>query len=127
MTRRPTITGLVQVGYADGLPRAASNRASVLVNGQRAPLIGRVSMDQCVADLTDVHGARPGDEVVIFGKQGGAEITLDEFAAWGDTIVHEALCRVGPRVPRRYIGKSTALGGGIPHRPPAGSSTGRQV
>jgi alanine racemase len=107
VTTRPTLAGLVPLGYADGLPRAASNRASVLVNGCRAPLIGRVSMDQCVVDLTELTVARPGDEVVLFGCQAGAEITLDEFATWGDTIVHEALCRVGPRVPRRYRGAAS--------------------
>jgi alanine racemase len=82
--------------------RALSNRASVLVRGERAPLLGRVSMDQCVVDLTDIPAARPGDEVTLIGRQRQAEISLAEFAAWSDTIPHEALCRIGPRVPRHY-------------------------
>ena len=114
--RRPTRAGLVPVGYADGLPRAHSNRGAVLIGGRRAPLIGRVSMDQCVVDLTDLPAVRPGEEVTLIGRQGGAEISLTEFAAWSGTIPHEALCRIGPRVPRCYqAGRSyeeTALGDG---------------
>jgi alanine racemase len=99
---RPTRAGLVPAGYADGVARALSNRACVLVHGRRAPLLGRVSMDQCVVDLTDIPTARPGDEVTLIGRQGQDEISLAEFAAWSDTIPHEALCRIGPRVPRCY-------------------------
>jgi alanine racemase len=99
---QPRRVGLVPVGYADGLPRAHSNRGAVLVGGRRAPLLGRVSMDQCVVDLTEHPDAQPGDEVTLFGQQDGSSIGLDEYAAWGDTIAHEALCRIGPRVPRRY-------------------------
>ncbi|MCC7107521.1 MAG: alanine racemase [Chloroflexi bacterium] len=110
VTARPTVAGLVPAGYADGLPRAASGRGSVLVRGRRAPMIGRVSMDQCVVDLTDVPGAAVGDEAVLFGKQDHASIPLEEFAAWGDTISHEALCRIGPRVPRVYRGAPVLTG-----------------
>lgn len=105
--RRPTRAALVPAGYADGLPRAHSNRGAVLVRGRRAPVVGRVSMDQCVVDVTDVPGAAQGDEVVLFGPQGADEISLDEYAAWSDTIAHEALCRVGPRVPRCYVTEGT--------------------
>jgi alanine racemase len=98
---QPRRVGLVPVGYADGLPRAHSNLAALLINGRRAPLIGRVSMDQCVVDLQNQPTARPGDLVTLFGAQSGAGITLDEYAGWGNTIAHEALCRNGPRVPRR--------------------------
>lgn len=103
VVRRPTRAALLLAGYADGVPRALSNRGEVLVRGRRAPLIGRVSMDQCLADVTDIPEAQVGDEVVFFGRQGDAEITLVEFAAWADTIPHEALCRLGPRVPRVYL------------------------
>lgn len=102
VTMRPTVAGLVPAGYADGMPRALSGRGAALVRSQRAPLLGRVSMDQCVVDLTDLPPVSPGEEVVLFGRQGEAWLTLDEFAGWADTIVHEALCRVGPRVPRVY-------------------------
>jgi alanine racemase len=100
--RRSILAGLVPVGYADGLPRAHSNLGAVLVRGRRAPIIGRVSMDQCVVDLTEVADATPGDEVVLIGEQADQAISLYEFAAWSGTIIHEALCRIGPRVPRYY-------------------------
>jgi alanine racemase len=103
VSNRPMRAAVVPVGYADGLPRSHSNRGEVLIRGQRVPLVGRVSMDQCVVDLTELREACPGDEVVLFGRQGAAQIDLHEFAAWGDTIAHEALCRIGPRVPRRYL------------------------
>lgn len=101
--RRPTRAALVPAGYADGVPRAHSNRGAVLVRGRRAPLIGRVSMDQCVVDVTEIPGAAHRDEVVLFGPQAADEISLDEYAAWSDTIAHEALCRIGARVPRCYV------------------------
>ena len=100
--RRPMRVGLVPAGYADGVPRSHSNRAMALVRGTRARLVGRVSMDQCVVDLTDVPDARTGDVVTLFGAADRDRITLEEYAAWSDTITHEALCRVGARVPRRY-------------------------
>jgi alanine racemase len=101
---QPRRVGLVPVGYADGLPRAHSNHGAVLINGQRSPLLGRVSMDQCVIDLQGQPRAQPGDLVTLFGAQDTASISLDDFAAWGDTVAHEALCRIGPRVPRCYLG-----------------------
>ncbi|MFN0072163.1 MAG: alanine racemase [Chloroflexota bacterium] len=95
--------GLVPLGYADGVPRALSNRGTMLIQGQRVPIIGRVSMDQAVVDLSSVPEARQGDEVVALGTQGEECISLAEFAAVGDTIPHEALCRFGPRLPRVYL------------------------
>ncbi|MGE3272457.1 MAG: alanine racemase [Chloroflexota bacterium] len=100
---RPMRVGLVPAGYADGVPRAHSNRAQALVGGVRVPVTGRVSMDQCVVDLTSVPEARAGDTVTLFGSDQGNAITLDEFASWSDTIVHESLCRIGSRVPRHYL------------------------
>jgi alanine racemase len=102
VAERPMRVGLIPAGYADGVPRSHSNRGAALVRGQRAPLVGRVSMDQCVVDITSISEARAGDVVTLFGADGVDCIGLDEFAAWSDTIVHEALCRVGARVPRRY-------------------------
>jgi alanine racemase len=94
--------GLVAAGYADGVPRAHSEGAFALVGDRRVPLVGRVSMDQCVVDLAEAPDARVGDEVTMFGASEGAEIGLDEFASWSGTIAHESLCRVGSRVPRLY-------------------------
>lgn len=99
---RPMRVGLVAAGYADGVPRAHSNRASVLAGGLRSPIIGRVSMDQCVVDVTGAASLRRGDDITLFGSSDGVEIGLDEFAAWSGTIGHEALCRIGARVPRLY-------------------------
>jgi alanine racemase len=105
--------GLVPAGYADGVPRSHSNRGAALVGGARVPLIGRVSMDQCVVDLSDVAWAGAGDLVTLFGRDALGELTLDEYAAWSDTIVHEALCRIGPRVPRRYFAGNRAWWGTV--------------
>jgi alanine racemase len=102
VAERQLRVGLVPAGYADGVPRSHSNRAVALVAGARLQVVGRVSMDQCVVDLTENPWASPGNVVTLFGRDAFSELTLDEFASWSDTIVHEALCRIGPRVPRRY-------------------------
>ncbi|MEP6774205.1 MAG: alanine racemase [Chloroflexota bacterium] len=100
---RPSVIGLVPVGYADGFPRALSNRGEVLVAGVRCPVVGRVSMDQFGVDLTDVDGVVEGDEVVLIGEQGRAKIGADELANWSDTISYEIFTGLTPRVPRRYL------------------------
>ncbi|MCR6657384.1 MAG: alanine racemase [Opitutus sp.] len=102
MLERDSAIGIVCAGYGDGIPRAASNRAQVLVRGARCPVLGRVTMDQTIIDLTDVPGAFVGDEVVIVGRQAGAEISIAEFSAWADTIPWETLCSITKRVPRLY-------------------------
>ena len=94
-------------GYGDGIPRAVSNRASVLIHGARCPVLGRVTMDQTVVDVTDVPEVASGDEAVLIGRQGEAEITIGEFSRWAETIPWETLCSVTKRVPRVY---KTALG-----------------
>ncbi|HYO50610.1 MAG TPA: alanine racemase [Chloroflexia bacterium] len=100
---RPSVVGLVPVGYADGYPRELSNRGEALVGGVRCPVAGRVSMDQIGLDLTDVPGVAEGDEVVLIGQQGKEEITADEIAGWCGTISYEILCGMSDRVPRHYI------------------------
>jgi alanine racemase len=104
---RDSVVAVLCAGYGDGLPRAASNRAEVLVRGRRCPVLGRVSMDQTVVDVTDLPGVSAGDEVALVGRQDGAEITISEFSRWADTIPWETLCSVTKRVPRVY---RTALG-----------------
>ena len=96
----PMRLALVCVGYADGLDRLLSNRFSLLVRGQRAPLVGRVSMDQSVIDVTEIPGVQPGDEVVILGAQGGENITAYDHADAAGTIPWEVFTRIGARVPR---------------------------
>ena len=100
---RPMRVALVACGYADGLPRACSNRGRVLIRGQRAPLVGTVSMDMAMADVSHLPDVEPGDEVVILGHQGDDEITLDEFAESAGIIPHELLVRLGSRAPRVYF------------------------
>jgi alanine racemase len=104
-TTRPSVLATLPVGYADGYPRALSNRASVLVGGQRAPVVGRVCMDLTVVDVTDIGGVSPGDEVVLWGRQGRGEVTCSEVAGWADTIPYELMTRVGTRVPRVFVGE----------------------
>jgi alanine racemase len=93
---RPSVIATLPVGYADGYPRALSNRGEVLVRGHRAPIAGRVCMDQTMIDVTDVDGAAIGDEVVLWG---GA-LPVTEVAACAETIAYELLARLGARVPR---------------------------
>ncbi|HEY1257416.1 MAG TPA: alanine racemase [Terracidiphilus sp.] len=91
---------LVAVGYADGLDRRLGNRFSLLVHGERAPLAGRVSMDQAVVDVTDIPGVAPGDEVVILGTQGSETITAFDLAEASGTIPWEVFTRISQRVAR---------------------------
>ena len=98
VTRRPSVIATLPLGYADGYNRRLSNRGEVLVRGQRAPVVGRVSMDLTTIDVTDVEGAAVGDEVVLLGDG----IPAEELAAKLDTISYEVFCNVGARVPRVY-------------------------
>lgn len=104
---RDTRTAVLCAGYGDGIPRAMSNRAQVLIHGRRCPVLGRVTMDQTIVDVTDVPGIAAGDEAVLVGRQDDAEISIGEFSGWADTIPWETLCSVTKRVPRVY---RTALG-----------------
>ncbi|MFL5731813.1 MAG: alanine racemase [Chloroflexia bacterium] len=102
LAERPSIIGIVPGGYGDGYRRVFSNLAAVLVRGRRCPVVGRVSMDQSTIDLTHVPEAQEGDEAVLFGRQGDAEIAVDELADWAGTISYEILTGITARVPRRY-------------------------
>ena len=97
-----TKLGVVAIGYADGIPRNANSSAGVWVAGKRAPLIGRVSMDQFVVDLGANSLAKTGDEVIVFGNGNQNEYTVDEWAKACGTINYEIVTRIGPRVPRIY-------------------------
>lgn len=100
VTRRASRIGVLPIGYADGYARALSNRAQVLVRGRRVPVVGRVCMDVCLIDLTDVPDVECGEEVVLWGSQNGTELSVEEVAAWQGSIPHEVLTRLGKRVPR---------------------------
>lgn len=105
--KRASTVAILTAGYGDGLPRALSNRGHVLIRGRRCPILGRVTMDQTIIDVTDVPGVAAGDEVVLIGRQQTAQIDLAEFSDWADTIPWETLCSVTKRVPRLY---RTSLG-----------------
>jgi alanine racemase len=97
---RPTRIALLPVGYADGYNRLLSSRGRVLLRGDRAPIAGRVSMDQTAVDVTDIPGVSIGDEVVLLGRDGIHAVTADDLATMTGTIAYETLCAISARVPR---------------------------
>ncbi len=99
---RPSRVAVLTAGYGDGLPTAASNRAQVLIRGRRCPVLGRITMDQTIVDVTDLPDAQPGDIVTLIGRQDHASVTIDEFSQWSDCITWETLCSITKRVPRLY-------------------------
>lgn len=104
LTPAPTPIALAPVGYGDGYPRLCSNRGAMLVRGKRAPIVGRVSMDQTSLNVSGIEGVTQDDEVVVWGRQGEAEITAEEVAGWAETINYEIVTRLAARVPRVYLG-----------------------
>lgn len=117
-TERESLIATLPVGYADGYPRRLSNGVDVLVRGRRAPQVGRICMDLCMVDVTDIPEISVGDEVVLLGRQGDVEISADELARRIDTISYEVFCGVSSRVPRLYLdgspddGEAARSGGG---------------
>lgn len=101
-TNRKTVVATVPVGYADGYSRLLSNKARVIINGQYAPVIGNVCMDQLMVDITDID-AKVGDIVTLMGSDGAARVSAEELAEIEGTINYEIVCDVGKRVPRVYI------------------------
>ncbi|RLC80458.1 MAG: alanine racemase [Chloroflexi bacterium] len=102
-TTRHTPVALVPVGYGEGYHRLISNRGCVLIRGKRAPIVGRVCMDQFVVDVTGIEGVRQDDEVVLIGSQGNERITAEEVARWAETINYEVVTSLLPRVTRVYL------------------------
>lgn len=94
----------IGIGYGDGVPRAVQGKAHVILHGVRCPVVGRVTMDFLMADVSAVPGVALGDIATLIGADGGARITLDAFAAWAGTISYEIIARLGPRLARRYTG-----------------------
>ncbi len=104
-----TWIGTVAVGYGDGYSRLLSNKGRMLVGGRSAPVVGRVCMDQTMIDLgPDRPSVRVGDEVVLLGRSGTEEITVEEIAGLMGTITYEVTCLISPRVTRRYVGGTGA-------------------
>lgn len=101
-TDRQTKIATLPVGYADGYRRELSNKGQVLVRGQRAPIVGRICMDQCLIDVGQVPGVVVGDEVVLIGRHGNEEVTATELAELSDTLSGAFTVGLGKRVPRLY-------------------------
>ncbi|MDY3030174.1 MAG: alanine racemase [Clostridia bacterium] len=106
ITDRNTKIATVPIGYADGYLRRIAEKGCMMVNGEKAPIIGRICMDQCMIDVTNVHNIDKGDEAIIFGREG---ITIDTLAEWLETINYEVACVIGKRIPRIYTKNGKAV------------------
>lgn len=102
-TERDSVIATVMAGYADGVPRLLSNCGEVIIRGMKAPIVGRVCMDQFMVDVSHIPGACAGDVVTIFGADGNETITADKVAEKAKTIGYELVCGIAPRVPRIYL------------------------
>lgn len=102
-TKRESIIATLPVGYADGYSRSLFNKAKVIVNGQFAKVVGRICMDQCMIDVTDIPQVKVGDEVILIGEQNGLKFSVDDIAELMGTINYEVTCMISRRVPRVYI------------------------
>ncbi|MCR4783668.1 MAG: hypothetical protein K6A35_04015 [bacterium] len=102
---RTTTIALLPIGYADGLNRLLSNKGEVLIRGYRAPIIGRVCMNLCMVDVTDIPGVKPDDEAVIIGTQDSQTISAEEVADKLGTINYEVLTSLPMHIPRFYLGR----------------------
>jgi alanine racemase len=107
---RPSRIATIPIGYADGYTRRMTGRAHALVAGRRVPVVGAITMDMTMLDVTDVPSGL-GDEVTLMGAQGDGSISAEELAGWSDTIVYEVFCSVSKRVPRVYRGGPSAVVG----------------
>jgi len=102
-TTRKSRIGIMPIGYGDGLSRKLSNRGEVIIRGRRSPIVGRVCMDQVMIDLTDIPEAQPGDDILLWGKNGSDELKAEEVSKWAETITYDITCALTPRIPRIYI------------------------
>jgi alanine racemase len=102
VTKAPARIAVLPVGYADGLNRALSSRGRVIVREYYAPIVGRISMDLTLADVTGLPGISVGDEVILLGSLDGLSMDAQEHATLANTVPYEILCGISKRVPRRY-------------------------
>ena len=109
-TERETRLATIPIGYADGYARSLSNRADMLVNGHPARVVGRVCMDQCMLDVTDIPEASEGMTVTVFGHDHGAVLPVEAFASLSGTINYETICLIGKRVPRIFLSRGQTVG-----------------
>lgn len=110
VTDKPAKIATVPIGYADGYTRSLGNRAYMTVNGKKAPVIGRVCMDQVMLDISDIEGVNVGDEVTVIGDGKNNTVSFDDTAKMTGTINYELICLVGKRVPRVYIRNGKNIG-----------------
>lgn len=106
ITDKITKIATVPIGYADGYLRRLANKGKMIVNGVKVPIIGRICMDQCMIDVTNVHNIERGDEAIIFSDKG---VTIDDLASWLETINYEVSCVIGKRIPRIYTKNGKAV------------------
>lgn len=102
-TERESIIATIPIGYADGYSRQMLNKAKVIINGQLAPVVGSICMDQCMIDVTDIGQVKEGDEVILLGEQNGVKFDAEDMAEIIGTISYEVICMISKRVPRVYI------------------------
>ena len=101
-SQHPIRTATITCGYADGYHRAGGEKGYVLIHGKKAKIIGRICMDQMIADISGIENVQPGDEAVLLGTSGNESITAEDLAAWAGTISYEILCSSSGRVGRIY-------------------------
>ena len=111
VTEKPTVVATVPAGYADGYRRSLSGKFYVLIRGQKAPILGRVCMDQLMVDVSHIPGVSPADPVTLIGKDGDGPITVEEIARAADSFNYEFVCGISRRTPRQYY-----RGGQLVHR-----------
>lgn len=102
-TTRRTKIATIPVGYGDGYPRTLSNKGCMLIHGKKAPVIGRVCMDQCMVDVTGIEDVQLGDEAVLIGRDGEESISVDMLSKLSERFNYELVCLLGRRIPREYI------------------------
>ena len=103
VTDRRTRIVTVPVGYGDGYPRSLSNKGYVLIHGKKAPILGRVCMDQLMVDATDIEDVQFGDRITLAGEEDGVRVSIDELADLSGRFNYEFVCNIGKRVPREYV------------------------
>lgn len=103
VTKRRTKIATIPVGYGDGYPRSLSNKGYMLIHGKKAPIIGRVCMDQCMVDVTEIEDVKFGDEVVLVGRDGDEYLSVETLSRLSDRFNYEFVCLMGKRIPREYV------------------------
>ena len=110
VTEKDTVVATIPVGYADGYPRSLSNKGWVLIHGKKAPILGRVCMDQFMVDVTEIPGVHTGDSVTLMGKDGEEFLSVEELGDLSDRFSYEFICDISRRVPRVYIKNNEEYG-----------------